>query len=85
MAEALNVDPVWLLGYDPVISEQDTKAAAYPFKVNVNGKPTPLIIDVYDQLNKENRLNAVMYLNYLLKQQKDNEEGSDNASNVGRS
>lgn len=81
MADALRVDPVWLLGYDPVIPGQE--AETIPVQVPVAGKYQPIIIEVYDKLNKANRQNAVMYLNYLLKQQKDEEEASDD-TDMGR-
>lgn len=83
MAKALRVDPVWLLGYDPVVSGHETETIPFTVNIDVNGKQQPIIIEVYDKLNKANRQNAVMYLNYLLKQQRDEEEGSDD-SKMGR-
>ena len=81
MAEALSVDPVWLLGYDPVIPGQEDRPIPIQFNLKVNGQHTPLIVEVYDKLNKANRLNAVMYLNYLLEQQKDEENKKEDSDN----
>ena len=67
LAKALDVDPVWLLGYDPVVPEKETLPIG-SFHGGLSTRPDFWI--EFDKLSDKNKEQALSYIKYLIEMQK---------------
>lgn len=56
MAQALNVDPVWLMGYDVPMEKKEDKKISFDEGQLTEGKK--LILELLDQLSEEEQIKA---------------------------
>lgn len=65
LAKALNVDPVWLLGYDPVVPEHDT----LPSGSFHGGENDELHVQI-EKLSPNNKAKVKEYIDFLIQLEK---------------
>lgn len=70
LAKALNVDPVWLLGYDPVVPEKNT----LPTGAFHGGIEKPDILIQFEQLSDKDKDKAMSYIRFLIETHKGDED-----------
>ena len=69
LAKALNVDPVWLLGYDPVVPEHDTLPGG-----GFHGGESNELNVLIETLSPNNKAKVKEYIDFIIQLEKKGDE-----------